>query len=264
MLRHFPASIVTRLFFPVAVGLCLMGVLLLPASASAAAAGPVAAYSLDAGEGTTAEDVTGNEHEGTIEKATWAGGRYGDALEFPNEGCVSIPNSAALGLGEEFTIEAWVKPHYLETDPIIYKEGEGFFSYILDIGILEEGRAEASITPEGGEEAEGVTSSAKLEPHVWTHLAATYDGAHLRLYANGELVGTRAISGADLTSEGPLYIGCDGALGEHFKGRIDEVRIYNRALERSRSPRRQVSPDSHALRRPRRRLLLRRRRRGNP
>src|SRR6201999_1386891 len=109
-----------------------------------------------------------------------------------------------------------------------FKESEGFYSYALDIGIGHLGKPEAELVPEGGE-LEGVVGSKELEPGVWQHLAATYDGAHLRIYLDGELVGTKAIAGADLSSGGPLYIGCDGTLGENFGGRIDEVGLYQRA-----------------------------------
>lgn len=194
-------------------------------------AGPVAAYSFDEGEGTTVEDVTGGGHEGTIEApAAWAKGKYGGAVEFDGDGggCVSVPDSAALGLGEEFTIEAWVKSKYLGNEPVVYKEDEGSTSYALGIGLDEFSKAEAWVDGEGGQwEA---VSSDPVEPHVWTHLAVTYDGAHLRLYVDGEEVATKAAPGLDLTSEGPLRIGCAPPLGDTFYGRIDEVRLYQRAL----------------------------------
>ena len=44
------------------------------------------------------------------------------------------------------------------------------------------------------------------------------------------MVGSRAVSGALLTSTGALRIGGNNIWGEYFKGKIDEVRIYNRAL----------------------------------
>jgi hypothetical protein len=38
------------------------------------------------------------------------------------------------------------------------------------------------------------------------------------------------VSGAILTSTGALRIGGNSVWGEFFQGRIDEIRIYNRAL----------------------------------
>ena len=79
----------------------------------------------------------------------------------------------------------------------------------------------------GGSEAAG-TSNIPL--NTWTHLAATFDGGSLRFYVNGSLVRTVARSGAIQTSSSPLRIGGNTIWGEYFRGLIDEVRIYNRAL----------------------------------
>ena len=53
------------------------------------------------------------------------------------------------------------------------------------------------------------------------------------LYVNGVQAATRAVTGAIVTSSQPLRIGGNAAWGESFAGRIDEVRIYNRALTAS-------------------------------
>jgi hypothetical protein len=75
-----------------------------------------------------------------------------------------------------------------------------------------------------------VISSNPVPSNAWSHLALTYDNSMLRLYVNGTQVGTRTTSGALLTSTGALRIGGNSIWGEFFAGRIDEVRIYNRAL----------------------------------
>ena len=71
---------------------------------------------------------------------------------------------------------------------------------------------------------------AVLPLNTWTHLAATYDGTTLRLYVNGSQVGSRAVASPLLTSTGVLRFGGNSVWGEFFAGRIDEVRLYNRAL----------------------------------
>lgn len=75
--------------------------------------------------------------------------------------------------------------------------------------------------------------SPQLPLNTWTHLAATFDGATLRLYRNGTQVATRAASGTIITSSNPLRIGGNTVWGEYFNGRIDEIRIYNRVLAQS-------------------------------
>jgi hypothetical protein len=197
--------------------------------------GPVAAYSFDEGEGGTAEDLTGNGHTGTIEGPEWTDrGKYGKALSFDGENdCVTVPESSELDLGEEFTLESWVKPEgELKHDPIVFKEGEGFPSYALGIGIPHSGKAEGVIGQEG-KGHENIYSSESVQAKVWSHLALTYDGAKLRLYVNGELVADETVENPDSGSPGPLTIGCDELYGTYFKGKIDEVRVYNRALDAS-------------------------------
>jgi uncharacterized repeat protein (TIGR02543 family) len=76
----------------------------------------------------------------------------------------------------------------------------------------------------------GVPGTTALARNAWTHLAATYDGAILRLYVNGTPVGTRTTTQTMLSSTSPLRLGGNSVWGEYFQGRIDEVRIYNRAL----------------------------------
>jgi Concanavalin A-like lectin/glucanases superfamily len=205
---------------------------LIGSSESASASeGPVAAYSFDAGEGTTGEDITGNEHEGTIEGAEWTNGKYGKALNFDGTSCVSVPQSPELELPEEFTLETWVKPEGSgEAEALIFKESEGFFAYTLFLGLQASGKIEGLVGQEGkgGDYAPEVVSPSPIHNNVWTHVALTYDGAHERLYVNGELVDTESV-GAPIASSGPLEIGCaEGEAG--FDGKIDEVQIYNRAL----------------------------------
>jgi hypothetical protein len=199
-------------------------------------AGPVAAYSFDVGEGAVAEDVTGNEHDGNLEGAGWARGRYGSGLQFDGENdCLSIPNSAELNFSEEFTVEAWVRPSDEENRAIITQEdnaaaeGEEPFAYSLLVG--GEGGGPRGWLRRGGEEGhEGVAGGDPLPPGAWSHVAFIDDGARLRVYLDGELVGTNPT--IPLTAAaGPLSIGCLAEYGNYFKGRLDEVRIYNRALD---------------------------------
>src|SRR5439155_22493632 len=72
-----------------------------------------------------------------------------------------------------------------------------------------------------------------LAVNTWTHLAATFDGAAVRLYVNGELVASQAQTAPLVVASGTLQIGASSPPGQGFAGRIDEVRIYNRALSQA-------------------------------
>jgi Concanavalin A-like lectin/glucanases superfamily len=198
--------------------------------------GPVAAWTFDEGEGTTAEDITGDGHTATIEGATLARGKYGEALQFDGEDdCVSVVESEDLRFDEEFTLEAWVRPDVGSPaeEPIIVQEdeaaaeGEEPYAYALIGG--GEASAAGWVRITGEHEYEGIYGDGPLPEAAWTHIALTDDGAHLRLYEDGELV--REVAAPVLTTaQGPLTIGCDKIFGAYFRGRIDEVRVYNRAL----------------------------------
>lgn len=66
--------------------------------------------------------------------------------------------------------------------------------------------------------------------NTWTHVAVTYDGATLRMFVNGVQVRSSAATGAAVATSGALRIGGNSVWGEYFRGLIDEVRIYSRAL----------------------------------
>ena len=72
-----------------------------------------------------------------------------------------------------------------------------------------------------------------LPLNAWSHLAMTWDGATMRALRQRHPGRDR---GADRrrasTSTGPLRIGGNGVWPEWFNGVIDEVRVYNRALQR--------------------------------
>jgi hypothetical protein len=65
----------------------------------------------------------------------------------------------------------------------------------------------------------------------WKHLVAMREGASLKLFVGGKLVGKSTSFDAaeyDLSTERPLRIGFGQT--DYFAGKIAQVRIYNRAL----------------------------------
>ncbi|WP_309613877.1 choice-of-anchor D domain-containing protein [Flavobacterium sp.] len=76
-----------------------------------------------------------------------------------------------------------------------------------------------------------VTFNTALTTSQWYHVAATYGGGNLNLYLNGKLVATQPISGNIAADASKLTLGRN-PLGNsnYFKGKIDEVRVFNAAL----------------------------------
>ncbi len=232
--KHLPHR-VSGLFL--AVLLLASGVLAIlarrssPSHVHAATSGLVAAYSFNEGSGTTVADSSGNGNNGTISGATWtSAGKFGSALSFNGKSSrVVVNDSTSLHLSSGMTLEAWVSPTSVPTfwQDIIYKQNDIYF--------LEAGSSLSKNPPAVGATFSShgdqfLAGASTLLANQWTHLAATYDGATLRLYVNGAQVASRAMSDSVTSSSSPLQIGGDSAFGQYFKGIIDEVRIYNRAL----------------------------------
>ncbi len=190
----------------------------------------VLGFSFDEGSGTTLADLSGKGNNGTISGATWgAAGKYGKALSFNGTSSwITVADSATLDLTTGMTIEAWVNPVTLTGwREVILKEAGNVLAY----GLYAHNNAPhpAATIQVGGLDREA-SGTAALPLNTWSHLAATYDGATLRLYVNATQVQTLAVAGSLLTSTGVLRIGGNAIWGEYFSGLIDEVRVHNVAL----------------------------------
>lgn len=193
----------------------------------------IAAYSFDAGSGTTLTDESGRGNNGTIKGATWsAEGKFGGALAFNGvDNWVTINDTAALDFTNGMTLEAWVYPtSTTDWRTVLVKEQAGQPSvYGLFASTGPGLRPSGKVYLATGSN-ERVYGTGALLANTWSHLAVTYDGATLRFCVNGVLVASRALSGLIATSSFPLRIGGNSVFGEFFKGRIDDIRIYNKAL----------------------------------
>ena len=86
----------------------------------------------------------------------------------------------------------------------------------------------------GGRTSTLVAASGDLTPGVWVHVAAVYDGRHMRLHKDGLEVGVLRKSGSiDTNPDVPVWIGDNppDAGSRPFRGAIDDVRVYRRALD---------------------------------
>lgn len=203
-----------------------------PGSTSGSAAateGLVAAYGFEEASGTTVIDNSGNGNNGSVKEAVRVtSGRYGSALDFDGvNDWVTVNDSASLDLSDGMTIEAWIYPQSQNNDwqTIVMKETSNNAVYYLD-------SSNKKNLPEiaFNDGSWHVLKSTALPLNQWTHLVGTYDGQYQRLYANGVEVANRPQTGLIPASNGVLRIGGSGLWGEYFNGKIDELRIYNRAL----------------------------------
>jgi hypothetical protein len=193
--------------------------------------GLVAAYGFEESSSTTANDASGKSNPGTIREATHAAGKFGQALSFDGvNDWVAVPDSNSLDLTSAMTLEAWVNPNTITGwRTVMLKEQPTGLVYGIYAN-TDTNRPSAHAYTSSEFDTRG---TAQVALNTWTHVAATYDGATLRFYVNGTQVSSKALTGSMITSTSPLHIGGNGVWGEWFKGLIDEVRIYRRALSAS-------------------------------
>ncbi|MBN1281141.1 MAG: InlB B-repeat-containing protein [Candidatus Thermoplasmatota archaeon] len=193
----------------------------------------VAAYSFDENTGSILGDLSGFENHGTLSPGvSWTStGKFGSALEFSglSNSYVSIADSVSLDLTTGMTLEAWVRPTNIQGwKPAVLKDPTGkYYLYAASTSSY-------SYAPGGGlNPGTQIFDSTGLPLNQWSHIATTYDGQTLKVYVNGVLKNSAALTGTITTSNDPLYIGASLSWGEYYNGAIDEVRVYNYALPQS-------------------------------
>lgn len=204
-------------------------------SSSGVIAGLVGHWKLDDATGTVAADASGNGYSGTLfNSPTWSAGQLDGALSFnpatfPR---VGITDRSALR-PNTLTVSAWLNPTVLDTawQSAVSKTNNG--SWTDGWGLVSYVGGANKIYFFVNDYASYYVSTT-LPTGSWSHVAATYDGATIKLYLNGALVDSRAYSASITSATGELQIG--DAQGYSWNGKIDDVRIYNTALTVAQIP----------------------------
>ena len=190
-----------------------------PPVVSESSRGPVGEWGFDETRGKRVRDATGTGNTGRISGAVRTRGRFGGGLSFDGRNdWVTVADDGSLDLRREMTLEAWVKPS--KRGSVLVKERGPRLSYGL------------YARPSGHvfTSAEHALRGRALPLRRWSHLAMTWDGSVVRVYRDGAQIASGALAGAAPVSDGPLRIGGNAIWPEFFKGVIDEVRVYDRAL----------------------------------
>ncbi|HEX4372503.1 MAG TPA: LamG domain-containing protein, partial [Puia sp.] len=147
---------------------------------------------------------------------------------------VNIPNQASLALSANFTIEGWIYPTGVGSDPsqggiIINKEN----SY--EVARFADGSLQYAMSANGTGSDWGWTNTGFIAPlNVWTHFALVKSGTTVTFYFNASKDVVNGSNPATLTANTqPLRIGDRTNAAQFFQGNIDEVRLWNIARAQS-------------------------------
>lgn len=187
----------------------------------------VSYWKLDENTGSTANDSKG-VNNGTITGATWSQGVSGSCLTFNGTtGAVKVPSKLNLNPVYGLTMMAWAKTTNYATTKIFQKgdyDGHG-----LGLGNWDGWGAQIRLV---GNITQGLSWGGGLPVlNQWYHLAMTYDGAQLKMYVNGQLRNSAAVTGLLYVNSRDLSIGSDDGAQKFFNGSIDECKFFNRALD---------------------------------
>lgn len=212
-----------------------------------AAADIVADWHFNESGGATAVDSSGYGNNGTfgpagssLDPERIGDGKLGGALRFDGSDHVVVEHSSSLEPAN-ITVEAWVRslpgaPPYGWSYVVSKSSVDcGFAAWALYTGAT--GGMYFYINGGGCIMTEGA-SPRQIWDGQWHHIAGTFDGAAVRLYVDGVEVGNGTPYTGPLyypgstASNRTLYIGTyeSPICSLPFRGDIDEVRVWSRAL----------------------------------
>ncbi|NCD32631.1 MAG: LamG domain-containing protein [Spartobacteria bacterium] len=180
------------------------------------------------------------------------------SMNFPQyTSCLKVDE---LELADSFSLECWIYTPNLAVvtngELVIFDQNTQAYSDYHDYNTIvrlqiepANGSTEAlclnGYMSSGNSSADYVVdtySATPLESYTWYHVMFTYDSTlgEASLYVNGELQQTDKVKGSRLSGSSAFYIGRrnnDGSesLQTNFRGLIDEVRIWTRALSESQA-----------------------------
>jgi gliding motility-associated-like protein len=163
-------------------------------------------------------------------------GVSGDAMEFDgiDDHVTFNGNVNAVFERNNFTVSFYFKPfNAVSSQNILSKRidcsGTGSIfnvEYLLSLNFVN---VELNESP-----TKKIAISSNLDATCWHHVAIVRDAKRVKMYLNGSLIDEKVTSTVlDLSNSSLLNIAnspCIGSSTERFRGKLDELRVYNRSL----------------------------------
>ncbi len=187
-------------------------------------------------DGTNAYDYSGHNNNGTIiGSPTWdPDGKFKGTYDFDGiDDCISIPHDPMLAFGETkaYSLELWMKMQEYPSDAtdatLIGKWNDPFhFDYEIGLWMWDNHFYQQIYL-----NSNPTVINYNLSLAEWHHLVVTDTGNNeFKLYIDGQnrMLDSSGNIRRDVDAN-PLWIGCWNNQ-RHFKGKIDEVAVYNQTL----------------------------------
>ncbi len=179
----------------------------------------------DEGSGTLVQDLSGKGNNGTVNGAIWGAGKYGNALSFDGtkSDYAQVNNSISLQVSGDLTLSCWVYFNTLATkQALIFKSWGGEYELSM---YGTNGKLESTI-----QQQVFLAQALQCRAMFGYTLAVSKYYRDECYYVNGVQVGSpQAFTKLPTASSNVLYLGQENGYNP-LNGTIDEIRIYNRAL----------------------------------
>jgi hypothetical protein len=192
----------------------------------------------------TANDASGNNHNGSVYGPLMADDRHGvgrAAFKFDGvDDYIELPDESSFDF-TEYTLSVWVR---VDTLPVVpgpmqagryttINKGAGFGNYTLDVAKYG-GASYCNLSYTHQTATGNWTTSCRSENLYrtnWYHVVITMD-TEISFYVDGALACTSTNMTPAVLNNDTVYIGKFRSVTDErpFKGFIDDVRFYNRAL----------------------------------
>lgn len=177
-------------------------------------------------------DASAYGNDAVVNGGQWVSGKYGDGMEFGAEAFLEIADDDSLDLTTSLTISMWVKiapggeatQSGLEKEPA-WQAGEYNLAAVYSGGVL----LQAADLP--ADCADSAITTESIQDDNWHHIAGTWNGKVIKVYIDGVEKKSLACAGEIKVGGGNMYVGSRGGKQRWVNGMLDEIKVYNRALD---------------------------------
>lgn len=139
--------------------------------------------------------------------------------------------------GSALSFEGWIKPSSFKSaspyiSSIMGTEVSDSNSAFLRLGDANVANNKVQFVLSINNVQQKLASTTALNANTWYHVAATYDGASMKIYINGVLDASKSQTGS-VSSNGAFNVGYLYNTSRNFNGKVDEVRVWKRALSQT-------------------------------
>jgi hypothetical protein len=194
-------------------------------------------YKFEETSGASAADASGYGNTGTVYGgAAWTTGQTGNAVDLDGTNDYIALPAGVVSDADTITVAAWVNLDTVRNWTRIFDFGSGTStSMFLTPKNGANGKIRFAIKNNNSSE-QIIEGQSALPTGGWHHVAVTLNGSTGTLYVDGVQAGSNTsmtLKPSDLGATTQNWIGRSQYADPYLDGRVDDFRIYNRAISSS-------------------------------